>query len=183
MALFKAYAGCKWKCSDHTNVTDDVPMPWVSSIKYLGIVLVAGASLQIDCAYVKRKFYASRNAAGSKCKYAEECVGLSLVRSMCLPLLTYCLGALDLPQYGFPELGVCWIYKFHEMFLPFQYYCGDFTFSDIYSRCRTIDRFFMKLFKTNNYKCQQFFNFELPSVTAEKGPLNSKQCFTLTIEI
>ena len=31
-------------------------------------------------------------------KYAEECVRLSLVRSMCLTLPTYYMGALDLPS-------------------------------------------------------------------------------------
>jgi len=34
---------------------NDVPIPWVKSIKYLGIVLVAGISLHVDCGYVKRK--------------------------------------------------------------------------------------------------------------------------------
>jgi len=34
---------------------DDVPIPWVKSIKYLGIVLVAGISLHVDCGYIKRQ--------------------------------------------------------------------------------------------------------------------------------
>jgi len=86
----------------------NVPIPWVNNIKYLGIVLVAGATLHVDCSYIKKKFYASCNAVLSRCKYADEFVRLSLVRSTCLPLLTYCLGAQDLPQYRVQDLGVCW---------------------------------------------------------------------------
>ena len=37
----------------------------------------------------------------------DEFVKLSLVKSMCLPLLTYCLGALDLPQYKVRDLAAC----------------------------------------------------------------------------
>jgi len=83
------------------------PFHGSKSIKYLGIVLVAGISLHVDCGYIKRKFYASCYSIIAKCKNADEFLKLSLVKSMYLPLLTYCLGALDLPQYKVRDLGTC----------------------------------------------------------------------------
>ena len=80
--------GAEWKAAVTAMLLYDVPIPWVTSIKYLGIiVLVAGAILQIGCAYVNSMHPAMLF------KYAEECVRLSLVRSMCLPLPTYCMGS------------------------------------------------------------------------------------------
>jgi len=113
---------------------DNVPIPRVKSIKYLGTVLVAGITLHVDCGYIKRKFYASCNSIIAKCKNADEFVKLSLVKSMCLPLLTYCLGALDLPQYKVWDLGTCWNDSFRKIFhfnrwesvSEIQHYCGNF---------------------------------------------------------
>ena len=73
----------KWKTAISSMLLDDVPIPWVNSIKYLGIVLVAGISLHVDCGYIKRKFYASCNSIIAKCKNADEFVKLSLVKSIC----------------------------------------------------------------------------------------------------
>jgi len=44
----------KWKTAISPMLLDDVPFPWVKSIKYLGIVLVAGISLHVDCGYIKK---------------------------------------------------------------------------------------------------------------------------------
>jgi len=145
--------GCKWKVAIRPMLLSDVPIPWVNNIKYLGIVLVAGASLHVDWSYIKRKFYSSCNAVLSQCKYADEFVRLSLVRSMCLPLLTYCLGALDLPQYRVQDLGVCWNNCFRKIFhlnqwesvSEIQHYCG---LVEIYGRSRT--KFLLSLDRLEN---------------------------------
>ena len=47
--------GSKWKTAISPMLLDDVPIPWIKSIKYLGIVLVAGISLHVDCGYIKRQ--------------------------------------------------------------------------------------------------------------------------------
>ena len=57
---------------------------------------------------MKRKFYAACNAVLADCRYADEFVKLHLVKSYCLPLLTYCIGLLDLPSCTVKDLGVCW---------------------------------------------------------------------------
>jgi len=121
---------------------DDVPIPWVKSIKYLGIVLVAGISLHVDYGYIKRKFYASCNSIITKCKNADQFVKLFLVKCMCLPLPTYCLGALDLPQYKVRDLGTCWNDSFRKIFhfnrwesvSEIQHYCGELSFVDMYNK-------------------------------------------------
>jgi len=56
---------------------------WIDSVKYLGITFRGGASLSVDYADIKRKFYVACNSVLGCCKYADECVKLSLVKSMC----------------------------------------------------------------------------------------------------
>jgi len=148
--------GFKWKTAISPMLLDDVPIPWVKSIKYLGIVLVAGISMHVDCGYIKRKFYASYNYI-AKCKNADEFVKLSLVKSMCLPLLTYCLGALDLPQYEVRDLGTCWNDSFRKIFhfnrwesVPeIQHYCGELSFVGMYNKYK--EKFLSSIISTHYY--------------------------------
>jgi len=55
---------------------------WVDSVKYLGITFRRGASLSLSVDYAdrKRKFYMACNSVLGRCKYADECVKLSLVK-------------------------------------------------------------------------------------------------------
>jgi len=61
------------------------------------------------------------------------------MKSYCLPLFTYCIGALELPKYKVNELSVCWndcfrkIFKFHrlESVHEVQYFCNEMPFSFI----------------------------------------------------
>jgi len=64
-------------------------------------------SLHVDCAYIKRKFYASCNSIIAKCKNADEFVELSLVKSMCLPVCNH------------PSL---WSYDLTELYKSVNYY-------------------------------------------------------------
>jgi len=122
-----------------TMLLNDVPIDWVNNFKYLGVAFIAGNTLSVDCSYIKRKFYAACNAVLVKCKYANDIVQLHLVKSFCLPLLTYCIGALDLPHYKVKELGVCWNscfrkifhYKKWESVTMLQYFCNELSFEYI----------------------------------------------------
>ena len=117
---------------------------WVTNFKYLGIMFEAGQSLQVDCSYVKRKFYAACNAVLADCKYANEFVKLHLVKSYCLPVLTYCIGSLDLPCYKVKDLGVCWNDSFRKIFgcnrwepvTELQFFCHEMPFECIYDLCK-----------------------------------------------
>ena len=75
---------------------------------------------------------------------AAEPVRLHLVKSFCLPLLTYCLGALTLPKYVLQQLCICWNdayrkifqYKRYESVKQLQLFCGDLRFDYMYDNVK-----------------------------------------------
>ena len=74
----------------------DQPIEWRNSFKYLGLVFDASKKLNLDCTAIRRKFYASCNSILNKCKHAAENVKLHLIVTHYIPLLTYCICALNL---------------------------------------------------------------------------------------
>ena len=100
--------GHKSSIATYTGIMllNNVPIDWVNNFMYIGVASIARNNLVVDISYTKRKFYAACNAVLAKCKYVNEIVQLHLVKSFCLPLLTYCIGALDIPPYKVKELGV-----------------------------------------------------------------------------
>jgi len=125
--------GSKWSSATDCVRLNNEDIKWVSSCKYLGVMFVSGLTLPVDCGYVKRKFYAACSAVLVDCKYANEFVKLHLVKSYSLPLLTYCIGSLDLPSYKVKDLGVCWNDTFRKIF---GYNCCE-CFSTIITRYRS----------------------------------------------
>ena len=132
-------------CSAIDNMKiGDVSIAWVRSFKYLGITFNSDSKHSIDIEIIKRKFYAACNSVLSHCKGNNELVKLHLVKSYCLPLLTYCLGAIQVPQYKVRELGVCWndcfrkIFRFQrwESVKELQWYLNELPFDYIYDLCR-----------------------------------------------
>jgi len=119
---------------------NNLDIQWVSSFKYLGVMFVSGERLHVDCSYVKRRFYAACNTVLADCKHANEFVKLQLVKSYCLPLLTYCIGSLDMPSYKVKDLGVCWNDCFRKIFgynrwesvTELQFFCHEMPFECIY---------------------------------------------------
>ena len=87
-----------------------------SSASNLGVMFICGASLAVDCCFIKRKFYAAYNSISGGCKYANRLAKLHLIKSYCLPLLIYCTGAIDLPKYKIKDLSVCWNDYFRKIF-------------------------------------------------------------------
>ena len=65
-------------------------MDWVCSAKYLGIYIVSGKRLSVNCDEAKKNFYGAFNAIygriGSK---GTIDITLSLLRSVCTPIITY----------------------------------------------------------------------------------------------
>lgn len=136
-----AAVGKKRLISSNTHVfIDGKTIPWVASFKYLGITFNADDMLNVDCCSIERKFYASFNSILSRCKMAPEPVKLYLIKSYCLPYLTYCIGALELPDTVIHQLSVCWNDAFRKVFLfkryesvkELQYFCGELPFRYIY---------------------------------------------------
>jgi len=98
------------------------------------------ASVQFPIHISKRSIYRAANAIFGKIgRFASEEVTLHLLKTKCIPVLLYGLEALPLNKSHISSI--------------------DFV----------INRFFMKLFNTNNIEivkcCQQEFCFSLPSIT------------------
>ena len=91
-------------------------LEWVNSLKYLGIMFLAGSSLKVDSSYIRCKFYAACNGILSYSRSVDEFVKLGLVKAFCLPLLTYCLGALDISATCIRQLAVCWNDSIRKVF-------------------------------------------------------------------
>lgn len=126
------------KCAEILT-TDGHPLPWVSEIRYLGVYIVRSQSFKCSVNYAKASFYSAANAIFGKIgRLASEEVTVHLFKAKCLPILLYGLEAFDLSKAVMASL--------------------DFT----------VNRFFMKLFRTTNTEiisdCQGYFNFRLPSV-------------------
>ena len=86
------YVGHSVYCSPiHSLHIGGSPIAWVNRLKYLGIYFVNKKGLCVDVSEVKWKFYASCNSVLCQSKYACESVKVTLIRSYCLPLLTYLL--------------------------------------------------------------------------------------------
>ena len=120
------------------STTSGISLPWVNELKYLGIYLVSSRNFSCSFDQAKRAYYRSLNAIFGKIgRIASEEMVLQLVASKCLPILMYGTEACCLKK------------------------------SDIRSLDFAVNRFLMKLFKTNNMSiiqdCIVYFNFKLPS--------------------
>ena len=99
-----------------TMYLNNQPIPWVDSFKYLGITFKAKNFHTVDTAYLKRNFYAACNSILARDKYTSEIVQVQLIKSYCLPILLYCIGALELNNVLVHELSVCWNDAFRKIF-------------------------------------------------------------------
>ena len=153
---------------------DGNAIPWVRSFKYLGVVFNAQDVLDVDCSSIKRKFYSSFNGILSRCKQAPEPVQLHLIKSYCLPYLSYCIGALELPDRTVHQLSVCWNDAFRKVFSfkrwesvrELQHFCGELPFHymyelaswNFYTRLLSKDNIYISvLFSVMNIKNDEYF--------------------------
>ena len=130
------------QCTDIVSL-DGVIFHWVSEIKYLGINIVTSKVFKCSFDQTKRSFYRVANSIFGKVgRIASEEVTLQLISCKCMPILLYGLEACPLNK------------------------------SDLSSLDFTVNRFFMKLFRTSNMEiiksCQSAFNFVLPSAQIAK---------------
>jgi len=114
-------------------------IPWVKEIRYLGVYILQSRTFKCSLSSNRKAFYRSANAIFGKIgRIASEEVVLQLVKSKCISSLLYGLDACALTKSELSTL--------------------DFT----------VNRFFLKLFKTGNIEvvknCQAYFDFSLPSV-------------------
>jgi len=112
---------------------------WTDEIRYLGVFIVCAIRFKCSVDQAKRSFYRAANSIFARVgKLASAEVMVQLLKHKCLPILRY-------------ALEVCNLYKRILQSLDF-----------------TVNRFFMKLFRTTNIEivhyCQTVFGSELPSV-------------------
>jgi len=71
-------------------------VPWTDRLRYLGVSFTCSNTLDVDVSPVRRNFYAACNSISARSRDTSEPVRVQLVKSYCLPLLVYCIGALRL---------------------------------------------------------------------------------------
>ena len=92
-----------------------------------------------------------------RCGSVCEIVRLQLVKSFCLPMLTYCIGALILSKQALQQLCACWNdayrkvfhYKRYESVKEIQLLCGDLPFDYMYDIMRW--SFYSRMIDRNKY--------------------------------
>jgi hypothetical protein len=73
---------------------DGKPMHYVEITKYLGVMVPAGRKWKIDISCVRASFYRAFNPIFSRSKSADsELTSLYLLRTVCIPIVTYALEA------------------------------------------------------------------------------------------
>ena len=130
------------KCADVVSLSGRA-LSWVRELRYLGVYILSSRQFKISLQNAKRSFYRAANGIFGKIgRIASEEVIIQLIKSKCIPALLYGLEACPL------------------------------TKSDIRSLDFVINRFFMKLFQTNDINtvkdCQEYFSVSLPSALIEK---------------
>jgi len=84
------------------------PVMWTDKFRYLGVQFLCGNTIEVDVVPVKRQFYATCNSILAKSSGTCDPVKVQLVKSYCLALLMYCIGALRLKRSTAQRLCVCW---------------------------------------------------------------------------
>lgn len=113
-------------------------LPWVDTVRYLGIYIISSRSFKISLRFAKLSFFRSVNAIfGKLLRTASEEVIVHLINTKCLPILLYGLEACPLSNSEKKSL--------------------DFPMT----------RLLMKLFRSGNIEvirtCQEYFGVRPPS--------------------
>jgi len=102
-----------------------------------------------------------RNNIIAKSRGVMEPVAVQLVKSYCLPLLLYCIGALRLTSSAVRQLSVCWNDAFRKIFYfkrfesvrSLQVEFGTVDFQHLYDLQR------LEFLKSFGDKCQYWSQF------------------------
>jgi len=125
-------------CSEISTL-DGRNLAWVGEIRYFGVFIVRALKFKCSIDQAKRSFYRAANSIFAKLgRLASEEVIIQLLKQKCLPILLYALEVCNLDKRSYT------VTRF------------------------TVNRFFMKLFKTSNIEivhyCHNMTGVQLPSV-------------------
>ena len=73
---------------------------WMQNLKYLRVNFNGNCTAETHCSAIRSKLYSVCNSVFQRCVSVSEIVRLQLVKSFCLPVLTYCIGAVMLSKYA-----------------------------------------------------------------------------------
>lgn len=89
---------------------------WVTSIKYLGIVLSAQSKITFNSNIVKQNFFAACNCIYAHAKTLDEIIHLTMQECYCLPVLTYAASVVKYTSKQEDELNACWNSVYRKIF-------------------------------------------------------------------
>jgi exonuclease III len=93
---FAIRIGSRYRAKCESLTVHNSPIDYVDKLKYLGISILSGRKFACCIDHVKISFYKAFNALYAKAKSASsELICVFLLKSFCLPLLTYALEASD----------------------------------------------------------------------------------------
>ena len=108
-----------------------LPTPWVSKVKYLGVCFLCNSG-KTDLTDTIKRFYSQFNNIVSVLgKSFHEMNAVHLIKTYCLPTLTYGLENAVLTEKNKDKICVLWNSCFRHIFRccwresvrPLQYYC------------------------------------------------------------
>ena len=135
---------------------EDRPIPWVSKVKYLGVYFCCNNG-DTDLTDVCRKFYGHLNSILSVVgRCANEMAAVHLIKTYCLPILTYGCEVWSLSEKSLHTISVVWNNCFRRIFRccwrdstrPLQYYCNALLMSYLIDQRRLL--FWQKTRCSNN---------------------------------
>jgi len=85
---------------------DNHLIQWSDHFTYLGAPFVSGSDLSVNVAPVRRKFYVACNSINARSHGLADPVRVQLVKSCCLPLITYCVGAMKRKRSDLQQMSV-----------------------------------------------------------------------------
>ena len=140
------------------------PVPWANSLRYLGVTISSGHKFAVDLKQIRAKFYRSFNALYCKIPRANECVIISLVKTFCIPLVTYYLEALCLNNSTLSNLDNMLYNAFGKIFKTYDrtallycmFYLNYLSMKFLYYNKRV--NFLLKIANHDNPIVVMFFN-------------------------
>ena len=153
VCLMVSTRDCNVKCNMYLGIHE---LSWVTTLKYLGVHFIAKKDLVVDVMPNKCKFHAALNSIMCKSKFAAEPVKLQLIKSFCLPLLSYCAGAVELTNRALLCLSVCWNDVFRKIFNYKRYE----SVKELLVNCHELD--FVHLYDMMRYKFLKYVSRKCP---------------------
>ena len=159
---------------------------WSDNLVYFGINVKSAAHFSVDLKTTRAKFYCSFNAIYSKISRANEYLIVSLAKSFCVPVIMYCLEALNLDKSSIRSMDNMFFNSLGKIFKSYDrnvlsyclYYFNVLPLKLEYYNRRV--NFLSKLKKNDNSSLKTCFVLfgqrELASIYGNHGTIAYRSC-------